>query len=79
MAGGDRLIAQPETPDFHALTTTAEVAKYSRATLVGTGSVADTTVAATDIRTVVTRATRGTIELRYAPRDPGPVTEKTSL
>lgn len=66
---------QSQKPD----TTTAEVAKYSRATLVGTGSVADTTVAATDIRTVVTRATRGTIELRYAPRDPGPATEKTSL
>jgi hypothetical protein len=63
-----------QKPDTAAI----EVAKYSLASQVGGVPVADTLAVKTEIRTVVTRATQGTLELRYTPRDPGPTTAKTS-
>ena len=60
-------------------TTANQLAKnYSPASTVKIAPVADTTVVATDIRTVVTRSTQGTLELRYTPRDPSPVSAKTA-
>jgi hypothetical protein len=63
-----------QNPDTAAF----EVAKYLRASLVGTAPVTDTMAVATEIRTVVTRSTQGTLELRYTPRDPSPTTVRTS-
>lgn len=59
-------------------TAAIEVAKYSRASQVASAPVTDTTVVTTDIRTVVTRAVQGTLELRYTPRDPSPSSSSTS-
>jgi hypothetical protein len=64
----------PHEPD----TTASLRAKYTQACLVGGTPVADTTAVQADIRTVVTKATQGTLELRYSPRDPNPTTTTTA-
>ena len=64
----------PQKPD----TTAKQVANYSPASTVKSAPVTDTTAAATDLRTVVTKSTEGTLELRYTPRDPSPAKVKTS-
>jgi len=67
----------PQLPQ-KADTTANQVANYSRASLVKSAPATDTTAVTTDIRTVVTTATQGTLELRYTPRDPSPAAAKTS-
>lgn len=59
-------------------TAAVEVAKYSRASQVGSAPTLDTVAITTHTRTVVTTATQGTLELRYTPRDPNPTAAKTS-
>ena len=65
---------QPQESD----TTANSVAEYSRASLVGSAPVADTTAVLPDIRTAVTKRMQGKIELRYTPRDPNPTTTTTA-
>jgi len=67
----------PQLPQ-KADTTVGQLVNYSQASQVRGAPTADTTAVATDIRTVVTRSTTGTLELRYTPRDPSPATAKTS-
>jgi hypothetical protein len=58
--------------------TNGQGAEYMRAGEVETVLISDTTTFKPDIRIVVTRATQGTLELRYTPREPSPITGKTS-
>lgn len=67
----------PQEPG-KADTSVIQVAKYSRAAIGGSAPPAETTAASTEIRTVATTATHGTIGLRYTPRDPSPTSAKTS-
>jgi len=64
----------PHKPD----TTANHMVNYSPASLIKSVPATDTTTVTADIRTVVTRTTQGTLELRYTPRDPSPTTAKTS-
>ena len=65
---------QPEKTD----TSHTPAAKYSPATIGSSGPPPETTAVPDQGRTVATKATDGTIELRYTPRDPNPMSAKTS-
>lgn len=55
-----------------------QVAKYSKASAAKSVHVADTIAIKTEVRTVVTRAIQGNLELRFTPRDPIQASAKTS-
>jgi hypothetical protein len=64
----------PDTTNTHPDTPL----QYKRATVVVEVASVNTALLPKDVRTVVTTATKGTLSLRYTPRDQFRLTGKTS-